>query len=67
MQGEYNFKVSRIVCKLNLRDRNQFATQDTNIFLKDTSIIYKKSIYGEVDYNKKIDHNYTYYRWYLLC
>jgi|TARA_B100000035_G_scaffold111681_1_gene94782 hypothetical protein len=37
MQGEYDFKVSRIVCKLNLRDKNQFATQDTNIFLKDTS------------------------------
>jgi len=37
MQGEFDFKVSRIVCKLNLRDKNQFATQDTNIFLKDTS------------------------------
>ena len=37
MQGEFDFKVSRIVCKLNLRDKNQFATQDTNIFLKDTT------------------------------
>ena len=37
MQGEYDFKVSRIVCKLNLKDKNQFATQDTNIFLKDTT------------------------------
>ena len=37
MQGEYDFKVSRIVCKLNLRDKNQFATQDTNIFLKDST------------------------------
>ena len=37
MQGEYNFSLSRIVCKLNLKDSNQFATQDTNIFLKDTT------------------------------
>ncbi len=37
MQGEYDFKTSRIVCKLNLKDKNQFATQDTNIFLKDTT------------------------------
>lgn len=37
MQGEYNFSLSRIVCKLNLKDGNQFATQDTNIFLKDTT------------------------------
>jgi len=37
MQGEFDFKVSRIVCKLNLRDKDQFATQDTNIFLKDTT------------------------------
>ena len=35
MQGEFDFKVSKIVCKLNLKDKNQFATQDTNIFLKD--------------------------------
>ena len=35
MQGEYDFRTSRIVCKLNLKDKNQFATQDTNIFLKD--------------------------------
>ena len=37
MQGEYDFKVSRIVCKLNLRDKNLFTTQDTNIFLKDST------------------------------
>jgi len=37
MQGEYDFSLSKIVCKLNLRDKNQFATQDTNIFLKDTT------------------------------
>ena len=37
MQGEYDFSLSRIVCKLNLKDGNQFATQDTNIFLKDTT------------------------------
>ena len=38
MQGEYDFKVSRIVCKLNLNSgKTSFATQDTNIFLKDTS------------------------------
>ena len=37
MQGEYSFSLSKIVCKLNLRDKNQFATQDTNIFLKDTT------------------------------
>jgi hypothetical protein len=36
MQGEYDFKLSRIVCKLNVVAR-KFATQDTNIFLKDTS------------------------------
>ena len=36
MQGEYDFKLSRIVCKLNLKsDKSTFATQDTNIFLKD--------------------------------
>ena len=36
MQGEYDFKLSKIVCKLNLRsDKSSFATQDTNIFLKD--------------------------------
>ena len=38
MQGEYDFKVSRIVCKLNLNSgKTSFVTQDTNIFLKDTS------------------------------
>ena len=38
MQGEYDFTVSRIVCKLNLNSgKTSFATQDTNIFLKDTS------------------------------
>ena len=37
MQGEYDFKTSKIVCKLNLKNQNQFATQDTNIFLKDTT------------------------------
>jgi hypothetical protein len=35
MQGEYDFKLSRIVFKLNLKG-NSFATQDTNIFLKDS-------------------------------
>tara|TARA_Y100000996_G_scaffold145998_1_gene112387 strand:- start:47 stop:1273 length:1227 start_codon:yes stop_codon:yes gene_type:complete len=37
MQGEFDFKLSKIVCKLNLKNKNQFATQDTNIFLKDTT------------------------------
>ena len=38
MQGEYDFKLSKIVCKLNLKaDKSSFATQDTNIFLKDTT------------------------------
>ena len=36
IQGEYNFVVSRIVLKLNLQNPTTFATQDTNIFLKDT-------------------------------
>ena len=36
VQGEYNFVVSRIVLKLNLQNPTTFATQDTNIFLKDT-------------------------------
>ena len=36
MQGEYDFKLSRIVCKLNLKaNKSSFITQDTNIFLKD--------------------------------
>jgi hypothetical protein len=35
MQGEFDFKTSRIVCKLNLKSKDEFATQDTNIFLKD--------------------------------
>ena len=35
MQGEYNFTLSRIVFKLGLKG-NSFATQDTNVFLKDT-------------------------------
>ena len=37
MQGEYDFKTSKIVCKLNLKNKNQFATQDTIIFIKDTT------------------------------
>ena len=37
MQGEFDFKLSKIVCKLNLKNKNEFATQDTNIFLKDTT------------------------------
>ena len=37
MQGEFDFKLSKIVCKLNLKNQNQFATQDTIIFLKDTT------------------------------
>ena len=38
MQGEYDFTLSRIVCKLNLNPgKTSFATQDTNVFLKDTS------------------------------
>ena len=37
MQGEFDFKLSKIVCKLNLKNKNQFATHDTNIFLKDTT------------------------------
>ena len=36
MQGEYDFNLSRIVCKLNLKGTS-FGTQDTNIFLKDSS------------------------------
>ncbi len=34
--GEYDFRLSKIVLKLNLKG-DAFATQDTNIFLKDTS------------------------------
>ena len=37
MQGEYDFRLSRIVCKLSLKGDGQFSTQDTNIFLKDSS------------------------------
>ena len=36
MQGEYNFTLSRIVLKLSTKNTDTFATQDTNIFLKDT-------------------------------
>jgi len=34
--GEYDFKLSKIICKLNLKGTNKFATQDTNVFLKDS-------------------------------
>ena len=34
--GEYDFQLSKIILKLNLKG-DAFATQDTNIFLKDTS------------------------------
>jgi len=34
--GEFDFKLSRIVCKLTLKGDKKFATQDTNIFLKDS-------------------------------
>jgi len=34
--GEYDFQLSKVVLKLNLKG-DAFATQDTNIFLKDTS------------------------------
>jgi hypothetical protein len=34
--GEYDFKLSKIILKLNLKG-DDFATQDTNIFLKDST------------------------------
>ena len=34
--GEYDFKLSKIICKLNLKGKDKFATQDTNVFLKDS-------------------------------
>ena len=37
MEGDFNFKVSKIVLKLGLKGNDQFATQDTVIFLKDKS------------------------------
>ena len=35
--GEYDFKLSKIICKLGLKSGNKFVTQDTNIFLKDST------------------------------
>ena len=37
MEGDFNFRVSKIVLKLGLKGNDQFATQDTVIFLKDKS------------------------------
>ena len=37
MEGDFNFKVSKIVLKLGLKGNDQFVTQDTVIFLKDKS------------------------------
>ncbi len=34
--GEFDFKLSKIICKLTLKGNNKFSTQDTNIFLKDS-------------------------------
>ena len=37
MEGDFNFRVSKIVLKLGLKSIDQFSTQDTVIFLKDKS------------------------------
>ena len=37
MEGDFNFRVSKIVLKLGLKGNDQFVTQDTVIFLKDKS------------------------------
>ena len=52
MQGEYDFKLSRIVFKLSLKG-NSFATQDTNIFLKDSEKEVAKKYGAKWDKNKK--------------
>jgi len=47
MEGDFNFKVSKIVSKLGLKSKDQFSTQDTVIFLKDkTKDIAKFQIKG---------------------
>ena len=37
MEGDFNFRVSKIILKLGLKSKDQFVTQDTVIFLKDKS------------------------------
>ena len=34
--GEYDFNMSRIICKLGLKEFDRLESQDTNIFLKDS-------------------------------